>query len=149
MPNNFRNVTPELVSVPQIYLTLMTFASELINICFIYILVHGQVTIIFVVSVGCLSVCLFVCAVFFSAVSWSDYFDQTRTYVICLSLVVSPRIWGLCDPWGLGDPQKTCIFRGFGMAVNHHSVASPDELWSAGSRLGPHLPPVPEDNLWG
>jgi len=34
-------------------------------------LVHGQVTIIFVVSVGlsvCLSVCLFVCAEFFSAV---------------------------------------------------------------------------------
>jgi len=31
------------------------------------ILVHGQVTIIFVVSVG-LSVCLFVCAEFFSAV---------------------------------------------------------------------------------
>jgi len=30
-------------------------------------LVHGQVTIIFVVSV-CLSVCLFVCAEFFSAV---------------------------------------------------------------------------------
>jgi len=34
-------------------------------------LVHGQVTTIFVVSVGlsvCLSVCLFVCAEFFSAV---------------------------------------------------------------------------------
>jgi len=31
------------------------------------VLVHGQVTIIFVVSV-CLSVCLFVCAEFFSAV---------------------------------------------------------------------------------
>jgi len=31
------------------------------------ILVHGQVTIIFVMSV-CLSVCLFVCADFFSAV---------------------------------------------------------------------------------
>jgi len=46
-------------------------------------LVHGQVTIIFVVSV-CLSVCLFVCAEFFSAV-WSN-FDQTRTYVICLDL---------------------------------------------------------------
>jgi len=30
-------------------------------------LVHGQVTIIFIVSV-CLSVCLFVCAEFFSAV---------------------------------------------------------------------------------
>ena len=32
-----------------------------------YLLVHGQVTIIFVVSVG-LSVCLFVCVFFFSAV---------------------------------------------------------------------------------
>jgi len=50
-------------------------------------LVHGQVTISFVVSV-CLSVCL--CRVFLSHL-WSD-FDQTRTYVICLGLVVSPRI---------------------------------------------------------
>ena len=36
-----------------------------------FLLVHGHVTIIFVVSVGlsvCLSVCLFVCAEFFSAV---------------------------------------------------------------------------------
>jgi len=33
----------------------------------IFLLVHGQVTIIFVVSV-CLFVCLFVCAEFFSAV---------------------------------------------------------------------------------
>jgi len=40
-----------------------------------HLLVHGQVTIIFVVSVGlfvclsvCLFVCLFVCAEFFSAV---------------------------------------------------------------------------------
>ena len=33
----------------------------------LYFLVHGQVTIVFVVSV-CLSVCLFVCAEFFSAV---------------------------------------------------------------------------------
>ena len=43
-------------------------------------LVHGQVTIIFVVSVClslCLPVCLFVCAVFLSRL-WSD-FDQTRT----------------------------------------------------------------------
>jgi len=40
----------------------------------------------------CLSVCLFVCLcrVFLSRL-WSD-FDQTRTYVICLGLVVSPRI---------------------------------------------------------
>jgi len=47
------------------------------------ILVHDQVTIIFVVSV-----CL--CRVFLSRL-WSD-FDQTRTYVICLGLFVSPRI---------------------------------------------------------
>jgi len=60
------------------------------------------VTIIFVVSV-----CLFLSCL------WSD-FDQASTYVICLGLVVSPRIQGLCDPWGLGDPLKTCIFRGFG-----------------------------------
>ena len=33
----------------------------------IVLMVHGQVTIIFIVSV-CLSVCLFVCAEFFSAV---------------------------------------------------------------------------------
>ena len=59
------------------------------------LLVHVQVTIIFVVSVGlsvCLSVCLFVCLcrVFLSRL-WSD-FNQIRTYVICLGLVVSPRI---------------------------------------------------------
>jgi len=36
----------------------------------------------------CLSVCL--CRVFLSRL-WSD-FDQTRTYVMCLGLVVSPRI---------------------------------------------------------
>jgi len=50
-------------------------------------LVHGQVTIIFVVSAG-LSVCL--CRVFLSRL-WSD-FDETWTYVTCLALVVSPRI---------------------------------------------------------
>ena len=49
-------------------------------------LVHGQVTIIFVVS-GCLFVCLFVCAEFFSAV-----FDPIWTHVTCPGLVVSPRI---------------------------------------------------------
>jgi len=38
----------------------------------------------------CLFVCLFVCAEFFSAV-WSD-FNQTRIHVICLGLVVSPRV---------------------------------------------------------
>ena len=56
---------------------------------YLLFLVHGQVTIIFVVSV-CLFVCLFVCAVFVSRL-WSD-FDQTRIHVIGLGLVVSPRI---------------------------------------------------------
>ena len=37
------------------------------TVCCHWFLVHGRVTIIFVVSVG-LSVCLFVCAEFFSAV---------------------------------------------------------------------------------
>ena len=56
-------------------------------------LVHGQVTIVFLVSVGlsvCLSVCLFVCAEFFSAVF--DPISIKLGYVICLGLVVSPRI---------------------------------------------------------
>jgi len=66
-----------------------------------FLLVHGQVTIIFVVSV-CLSVCL--CRVFLSRLR-SDL-DQTRIHVTCPGLVVSPRIQGLCDPWGLGDPKK-------------------------------------------
>jgi len=51
-------------------------------------LVHGQVTIIFVCLSVCLSVCL--CRVFLSRL-WSD-FDQTRTHVIRLGLVVSPII---------------------------------------------------------
>ena len=57
-------------------------------------LVHGQVTIIFVVSVGlsvCLSVCMFVCAEFFSAV-FDPISIKLGHYVICLSLVVSPKI---------------------------------------------------------
>jgi len=59
---------------------LLSKASEL-NKC--NFLVHGQV---------CLLVCPFVCLcrVFLSRL-WSD-FDQTWTYVICLGLVVSPRI---------------------------------------------------------
>ena len=70
------------------------------------------------------SVCLFVCLrrVFLSRLR--NDLDQTRTHVTCPGLVVSPRIWGLCDPWRLDDPQKTCIFRGFGAAVNHHSGAA-------------------------
>jgi len=63
---------------PRFFLYRVGFKTLIINqcscvVCFLwnradhYILVHGQVTIIFVVSV-CLSVCLFVCAEFFSAV---------------------------------------------------------------------------------
>jgi len=59
--------------------------------CTNVLLVHGQVTIIFVVSVClsvCLFVCLFVCAEFFSAV-----FDPIWIkHVTCPGLVVSPRI---------------------------------------------------------
>ena len=60
---------------------------------FLLFLVHGQVTIIFVVSVClfvCLSVCLFVCAEFFSR--FRSDLDQTRTHVTCQGLVVSPTI---------------------------------------------------------
>jgi len=35
-----------------------------------------------------------------------------------------PRIRGLCDPWCLGDPHKTFIFRGLTAAVNHHIIAA-------------------------
>jgi len=46
----------------------MRYWAEVHHYCkYMEILVHGQVTIIFVVSV-CLFVCLFVCAEFFSAV---------------------------------------------------------------------------------
>jgi len=52
--------------------SVLGFAMSLIIVCIFTVarsalLVHGQVTIIFVVSLG-LSVCLFVCAEFFSAV---------------------------------------------------------------------------------
>ena len=84
--------------VPHVAPILLTLDSSSLSIVFTdqdshrifwakRFLVHGQVTIIFVVSV-CLSVCL--CRVFLSRL-WSD-FDQTRTHAICLGLVVSPRI---------------------------------------------------------
>jgi len=63
------------------------------------LLVHGQVTIIFVVSV-----CLSVRAVFLSRLRFD--LDQTRTHVTCPGLVVSPRIQGLYDPWGWVTPQN-------------------------------------------
>ena len=69
-------------------------------------LVHGQVTIIFVVSV-CLSVCLLVCLFvrlfvqFFSAVF--DPISIKLGHVICLDLVVSPR--GCATP-GCGVTPK-------------------------------------------
>ena len=76
-------------------------------------LVHGKVTVNFVVSVY-LFVCLFVCLcrVFLSRLR-SDL-DQTRAHVTCPGLVVSPRIWELCDPWGLGDPKNLVFLGVFG-----------------------------------
>jgi len=54
------------------------------------ILIHGQVTIIFVVSVClsvCLFVCLFVCAEFFSAV-----FDPILIKLGHTPVIITPRI---------------------------------------------------------
>jgi len=53
---------------------------------FLGFLVHGQVTIIFVVSVSLLSVCLFVCAEFFLAV-----FDP-------ISRKIGHMLWSSCVP---------------------------------------------------
>ena len=100
------------------------FATWVCYTCITPVLVHGKVTIIFVVSV-CLSVCLSVfvclCRVFLSRLR-SDL-DQTRTHVTCPGLVVSPRIWG-CATLGGWVILKNLYFRGFGAAVNHHSVAA-------------------------
>ena len=65
------------------------------------LLVHGQVTIIFVVSV-CLSVCL--CRVFLGRL-WSD-FDQTRTHVICLGLMCPLEYRGCATPGGWVTPKN-------------------------------------------
>ena len=76
-------------------------------------LVHGQVTIIFVMSVGlsvCLSVCLFVCAEFYSAVF--DPMSIKLGHVLCLGLVVSPRNRGCATPGGCVTP-KNLYFGGF------------------------------------
>jgi len=53
--------------INSINLTTYYKTNHVSNYYSMLLLVHGQVTIIFVVSV-CLSVCLFVCAEFFSAV---------------------------------------------------------------------------------
>jgi len=60
------------------------------NSCMALVLVHGQVTVIFEVSVGLSVCCLFVCAEFFSAVF--DPISIKYGHVICLGLVVSRRI---------------------------------------------------------
>ena len=66
-------------------------------------------------SVFFLSVCL--CRVFLNRL-WSD-FDQTRTYVICLGLVVSPIEYrGCATPGGWVTP-KNVYFRGFGTQKNY------------------------------
>jgi len=59
--------------------TTVQFITRVRYTCITMFLLQGQVTIIFLVSVG-LSVCL--CRVFLSRL-WSD-FDETWTYVTCL-----------------------------------------------------------------
>ena len=76
-----------LASQPCPSLTLLASPSQTLAVVVIVLLVHGQVTIIFVVSV-CLSVCL--CRVFL--IRLRSGLDQTRTHVTCPRLVVSPRI---------------------------------------------------------
>jgi len=59
------------IRVSQFSIPLFRKGVKFFNPKKLIVLVHGQVTIIFVVSVGlsvCLFVCLFVCAEFFSAV---------------------------------------------------------------------------------
>jgi len=77
-------------------------------------LVHGQVTIIFVVSV-CLSVGFSVC-LFVQSFSQPSLIRFRSNLDICYmsgSSCVPSKI-GAVQPLGLGDPLKTCIFRGFG-----------------------------------
>jgi len=62
-------------------------------------LVHGQVTIIFVVPA-----CLFVCAEFFSAVF--DPISIKLGHVICLGLVVSLEYRGCTTPGGWVTPKN-------------------------------------------
>jgi len=73
----------------RVHSKLSSGLTELKASMVLRVLVHGQVTIIFVVSL-CLSVCLFVCAEFFSAVF--DPISIKLGHIICLGLVVSPRI---------------------------------------------------------
>ena len=71
------------------------------------VLVHGQVTIIFVVSV-----CLFVCAEFFSAV-FDPISIKLGYMLLCLGLVVSLEYRGCATPGDWVTP-KNLYFRGFG-----------------------------------
>jgi len=89
-----RRSLAEVCTVPVLLVTTLTGDATVslfapVPHTFAYLLVHGQVTIIFVVSVClfvCLSVCLFVCfcTVFLSRLR-SD-FDQTRKHVTCPGL---------------------------------------------------------------
>jgi len=85
------------------------------GINFTLLLVHGQVTIIFVESV-CLSVCLFVCLSVclcrvFSAVFDPISFKLRHMLYVCVELC--PLEYRGCGPLGAGWPLKTCIFRVF------------------------------------
>ena len=89
------SVKPEVVvSQPEVDLRPRYHAATCISPSLMHLLVHGQVTIIFVVSVALsvyLSVCLFVCAEFFSVV-FDPISIKLGHLLTCLGLVVSPRI---------------------------------------------------------
>ena len=73
-------------------------------VSFFYLLVHGQMTIIFVVSVG-LSVCLFVCAEFFSAVF--DPISIKLGHMLYVWVYLCPLEYrGCVTPGGWVTPKK-------------------------------------------
>ena len=71
----------------------------------------------------CLSVCLFVCAEFFSAVF--DPIWIKLGHMLHVRVQLCPLEYrGCMARGGWMTPKKTCIFRGFGAAVNHQSVTA-------------------------
>ena len=85
----------------------------------VHFLVHGQVTIIFVVSV-CLSVCLFVCSFVqsFSQPSSIRFGSNQDTCYMSGSSCVPQNI-GAVQPLGAGSPLKNLYFQGFWGSKNY------------------------------
>jgi len=101
-----------------VYLFIITVVSLLVfQVVFAYslfcpVLVHGQLTIIFVVSV-----CLVVCAEFLSAVF--DPISIKLGHMLYVWVYLCPENIGAVQPQGAAWPLKTSIFRGFGAKKNY------------------------------